>query len=112
MKLTLKQWGGSLAVRLPKKHLDLLKMKDGDCFEVVFKDSGFELLKESFDSIPDNIKEKLFIYQKEEQVYKITMSVIEVYKRLQSVKDPQILAWILDEDNLIKLEKAWASRRS
>ena len=112
MKLTLKQWGGSLAVRLPKKHLDLLKMKYGDSFEVVFKDNGFELLKESFDSIPDNIKEKLFIYQKEEQVYKTTISIIEVYKRLQNVRDSQILAWILDEDNLLKLEKAWASRRS
>ena len=49
MKATLKSWGGSLAIRLPKKHIDTLDMKEGDSFELLLKDNGFELIKEGFE---------------------------------------------------------------
>lgn len=111
MKATLKSWGGSLAIRLPKKHIDTLDMKEGDSFELLLKDNGFELIKEGFELVPEDIRKKLIIYQREEIAYKITLSVIEVYKRLQNLKDPEILAWILEEKNLIKLEKAWLNRK-
>ena len=46
MKLTLSKWGNSLAVRIPAKTIDSLKLEAGDKIELQLKDGGMFLKKE------------------------------------------------------------------
>lgn len=42
---TIKKWGNSLGMRFPKALLDDYNIKDGDKFDVIFSETGIELIK-------------------------------------------------------------------
>lgn len=111
METKLKSWGTSLAVRLPKKHLDALNMVEGDAFQLILKGDGFELIKTEGSDIPASIKELLAGYAMEANRSKSKLSIIEIYHRMQEDGSKAVNEWLASSENQLKLAKAWDAIR-
>lgn len=110
MKVRISSWGTSLGIRLPKKHLDKLKLGNGDYLNVDLMPDGFKLTKVFSDTkMPEEVKNMLVQIASEEAA-KDSISSIEVYQRLQENGNSTVDKWLKNKKNWIILESAWRRR--
>lgn len=110
MKVRISSWGTSLGIRLPKKHLDKLKLGNGDYLDVQLTPDGFKLTKAFSDSkLPEEVKAMLMQIASEETT-KDSISSIEIYQRLQENGSRAVEKWLQNKKNWTILENAWQGR--
>lgn len=110
MEVRISSWGTSLGVRLPKKHLDKLKLGNGDYLNIDLTPDGFKLTKAFSDNeLPEEVKNMLVQIASEEAA-KDSISSIEVYQRLQESGEPVLDKWLKNKKNWTILENTWRRR--